>query len=81
MATSGLQVATHIHDLVEHPTDTNLCIGEGVENDVAFELLRPVAFAQLVPRVSIGGVFNEEPDAKLQRIEVSVRLGFAPGLE
>lgn len=72
---------THVHDLVEHPPNAELCIGEGVEDDVVLESLRPVALAQLVPRFTVPGALNKLPDAILQRSEVAVRLGLTPGLE
>ena len=74
-------MAPNVHDLVEHPPDAELHIGEGVEDDVVLELLGPVAFAQLVSRVSIPEGFSKVVDALPQRIEVAVRLGFPPGFE
>lgn len=71
----------HVHGLVEHPANAKLCIGEGVEDDVVLESLRPIALAQLVPRFAAPGAFNKLPDAILQRTEIAVRLGLAPGLE
>lgn len=73
-----LQVQIGVHNFMEHSTDSEFVVGEGVERDVMFDPPGPVARPQVVPRFAGFGVVHEFPDAEFECGKVAIGLGFVP---
>lgn len=74
---SLLQVYVRVHDLVQHPSDSQFVVGEGVEYHMLLDSLGPVAVSQAVSLFAAFRFTYELLDAVLKRGKVSIGLGFA----